>query len=103
VVIVQHEFGVYGGWDGADVLALLATLTVPTIVVLHTVLIAPTAHQREELEAVADPRVVGLCGRSSRRDVVGGTPFCMERATRQVTKAVLERALDEELTAHLGL
>ena len=52
VVIVQHEFGVYGGPDGADVLPLLATLTVPTIVVLHTVLTAPTAHQREVLEAV---------------------------------------------------
>ena len=52
VVIVQHEFGVYGGPDGEDVLALLATLTVPTIVVLHTVLTGPTAHQREVLEAV---------------------------------------------------
>ena len=52
VVIVQHEFGVYGGPDGADVLTLLARLTVPTIVVLHTVLTAPTAHQREVLESV---------------------------------------------------
>jgi glycosyltransferase involved in cell wall biosynthesis len=52
VVIVQHEFGVYGGPDGADVLTLLATLTVPTIVVLHTVLTTPTAHQRDVLEAV---------------------------------------------------
>jgi polysaccharide biosynthesis protein PslF len=52
VVIVQHEFGVYGGPDGADVLPLLATVTVPTIVVLHTVLSAPTADQRDVLEAV---------------------------------------------------
>ena len=52
VVIVQHEFGIYGGPDGDEVLALLAGLTVPTIVVLHTVLTEPTAHQREVLEAV---------------------------------------------------
>ena len=52
VVIVQHEFGVYGGPDGDEVLALLAGLTVPTIVVLHTVLTEPTAHQREVLGAV---------------------------------------------------
>jgi glycosyltransferase involved in cell wall biosynthesis len=52
VVVLQHEFGVYGGPDGADVLTLLDTLTVPTIVVLHTVLTEPTAHQREVLEAV---------------------------------------------------
>ncbi|HEY2167371.1 MAG TPA: glycosyltransferase [Jatrophihabitantaceae bacterium] len=53
VVIVQHEFGIYGGRDGGDVVALLKQLTVPSIVVLHTVLTAPTAHQRQVLEAVA--------------------------------------------------
>lgn len=52
VVIMQHEFGVYGGRDGEDVLRLLAELTVPTIVVLHTVLADPSPHQREVLEAV---------------------------------------------------
>ena len=54
VVIVQHEFGIYGGADGQDVLALLAMLEVPSIVVLHTVLAAPTPRQRQVLEAVAD-------------------------------------------------
>ena len=53
VVIVQHEYGVYGGADGDEILTLLAALTVPSIVVLHTVLVAPTRHQREVLEAVA--------------------------------------------------
>jgi len=52
VVIVQHEFGVYGGRDGEDVLQLLAELTVPTIVVLHTVLTDPSRHQREVLESL---------------------------------------------------
>lgn len=52
VVIVQHEFGVYGGPDGEDVLRLLAELTVPTIVVLHTVLADPSTHQRQVLESV---------------------------------------------------
>lgn len=51
-VIVQHEFGVFGGPDGADILPLLAALHVPSIVVVHTVLITPTAHQRQVLEAV---------------------------------------------------
>ena len=54
VVIVQHEYGVFGGPDGDEVLALLDALTVPSIVVLHTVLSSPTQHQREVLEAVAD-------------------------------------------------
>ena len=54
IVIVQHEYGIYGGPDGDEVLALLEALTVPTIVVLHTVLVTPTERQRAILEAVAE-------------------------------------------------
>jgi glycosyltransferase involved in cell wall biosynthesis len=53
IAIVQHEYGVYGGTDGDEILALLGALTVPSIVVLHTVLSAPTAHQRTVLESIA--------------------------------------------------
>jgi len=51
-VIVQHEYGIYGGPDGDEILAVLDALTAPSIVVLHTVLPAPTTHQREVLEQV---------------------------------------------------
>jgi glycosyltransferase involved in cell wall biosynthesis len=51
-VIVQHEYGIYGGRDGDEILPVLAALTAPSIVVLHTVLPAPTRHQREVLETV---------------------------------------------------
>lgn len=53
VAIVQHEYGIYSGRDGDAVLDVLAALSVPSIVVMHTVLDAPTAHQREVLERVA--------------------------------------------------
>lgn len=53
IAIVQHEYGVYGGPDGDEILLLLRALTVPSVVVLHTVLSAPTAHQKSVLEAVA--------------------------------------------------
>ncbi len=52
VAIVQHEYGAYGGPDGDEILPLLAALTVPSVVVLHTVLSAPTSHQRSVLEQV---------------------------------------------------
>lgn len=69
VVIVQHEFGIFGGRDGDEVLALLAGLAVPSIVVLHTVLTAPTTHQREVLEAVvaAAGAVVTMTDTARRR------------------------------------
>ena len=52
VAIVQHEYGIYGGVDGDEVIDLLAAVTVPTIVVFHTVPLVPTAHQREVLVSV---------------------------------------------------
>lgn len=53
VVIVQHEYGVYGGIDGDEVIELIRSIDVPVIVVLHTVLLTPTSHQRSVLESVA--------------------------------------------------
>lgn len=52
VAIVQHEFGIYGGTDGAEILPLLDAARIPCVVVLHTVLAIPTAGQRAVLEAV---------------------------------------------------
>jgi len=49
VVVLQHEYGIYGGADGSDVVELVDGLTVPLIVVLHTVLEDPTASQRSIL------------------------------------------------------
>ena len=52
VVIVQHEYGIYGGADGSEILHLLDQLRVPCVVVLHTVLTDPAPHQRQVLESV---------------------------------------------------
>ena len=54
VAVIQHEYGIYGGRDGEDVLRVFEDLRVPSIVVLHTVLAMPSAHQRQVLERVAD-------------------------------------------------
>ncbi len=52
VVIVQHEYGIYGGADGDEVLSVLRQVEVPVIVVLHTVLARPSARQKRVLESV---------------------------------------------------
>ncbi len=54
VAIVQHEYGIYGGDDGADVVDLVAGIVVPTMVVAHTVVSEPTANQRLVLERLCD-------------------------------------------------
>lgn len=73
VVIVQHEFGVYGGPDGEDVLAVLAVVGAPTIVVLHTVPAVPTGHQRRVLETVvAAATAVVTMTRTARDRLLAG-------------------------------
>ncbi|WP_309712166.1 glycosyltransferase, partial [Pseudolysinimonas sp.] len=53
VVIVQHEYGIYGGRDGDEILDVMSRIAAPSIVVLHTVRESPTAHQRWLLDRVA--------------------------------------------------
>ena len=50
IAIIQHEYGIFPGPDGDEVLAVVRALRVPTITVLHTVLVTPSDHQREILE-----------------------------------------------------
>jgi glycosyltransferase involved in cell wall biosynthesis len=52
VAIVQHEYGLYGGRDGADVLKVLHDVRVPSIAILHTVLSKPTSDQIQVLNEV---------------------------------------------------
>lgn len=47
VLSVQHEFGIFGGPAGADVLALLRGVDMPIVTTLHTILGRPNAHQRD--------------------------------------------------------
>jgi glycosyltransferase involved in cell wall biosynthesis len=49
VVVMQHEYGIYGGPDGVDVLEVVDGLTVPLVIVLHTVLQDPEPGQRHIL------------------------------------------------------
>ncbi|MGK2904007.1 MAG: glycosyltransferase [Mycobacterium sp.] len=52
IAVIQHDFDLYGGADGDEVVDILGGLTVPSIVVLHTVPRNPTPHQRSVLGSV---------------------------------------------------
>ncbi|TDC64676.1 glycosyltransferase [Micromonospora sp. KC207] len=75
VAVVQHEYGIYPGTDGEDVLPLLRRLTVPSIVVLHTVLRRPSARQKYLLEQIvtAAGAVVTMTDTARDRLLVGYT------------------------------
>ncbi|HEY6478572.1 MAG TPA: glycosyltransferase [Streptosporangiaceae bacterium] len=72
VVILQHEYGIYGGYDGSEILSLLDQVRVPSIVVLHTVLTDPTVRQREILEAVAAKADAVVTMTAAARDRLAG-------------------------------
>ena len=73
VAVVQHEFGIYGGPDGEEVLDLLSDLDIPAIVTLHTVLTRPSSSQRSILERVSAlaERTVVMSDTACRRLVSG--------------------------------
>ena len=52
VVLLQHEYGIFGGRDGEYVASLVEELSQPLVVTLHTVLSEPTPHQASVLAAV---------------------------------------------------
>src|SRR5215210_3192522 len=49
VVLLQHEYGIFGGQDGEYVVSFAEELAQPLVVTLHTVLSQPTPHQAEVL------------------------------------------------------
>ena len=52
VISLQHEFGIFGGDDGAYIIDLLTRLTRPVVTTLHTVLQEPSSGQLETLKAI---------------------------------------------------
>jgi glycosyltransferase involved in cell wall biosynthesis len=53
VVILQHEYGIFGGKQGAHILRLLKNLRMPILTTLHTVLAEPTDEQRVIIHELA--------------------------------------------------
>ena len=73
VALVQHEYGIYGGTDGVDILDVLARVRVPVITVLHTVLAHPTPHQHEVLaRVVAASSVTVTMTEAGRQRLIAG-------------------------------
>lgn len=52
IVLVQHEYGIFGGPAGALLLRLLDRVDAPVLVTLHTVLETPNADQRAVIEGL---------------------------------------------------
>jgi glycosyltransferase involved in cell wall biosynthesis len=99
VVLLQHEYGIFGGLDGEYVLSFARHLSQPLVVTLHTVLSEPTPHQADVLaELCSEAELVivmtetalrllvasGTCPAEKVRIVPHGAPSCLTaRATNK--------------------
>jgi glycosyltransferase involved in cell wall biosynthesis len=61
IAVIQHDFSIYGGADGGQVIDVIGGLRVPSVVVAHAIPTNPTASERsvfESIVALADHVVV---------------------------------------------
>jgi len=53
IVCLQHEYGIFGGPAGSNILKLLSDLRMPVVTTLHTILKDPSPEQREVMNKLA--------------------------------------------------
>jgi glycosyltransferase involved in cell wall biosynthesis len=82
IVCVQHEFGIYGGPAGRDLLALLRELRMPVVTTLHTLLSEPNPDQRRVMQE--------LVARSTRLVVMSERGRAMLQDNHQVSPAKID-------------
>jgi glycosyltransferase involved in cell wall biosynthesis len=66
-VMVQHEYGIFGGDDGVAVVDLIDHIEAPVVSVLHTVLEMPTSRQRRIVERIGASGHVIVPSESARQ------------------------------------
>src|SRR6516225_3685057 len=54
VVSLQHEYGIFGGEAGGNIIDLLSRLEMPVVTTLHTVLANPTPIQHDVMRQIID-------------------------------------------------
>jgi len=80
VVVIQHEYGIFGGPDGAHVLALACELRQPMVLTLHTVLASPSVRRAETLRGLCDvATLVCVFTETARRMVLDAQLVAPER------------------------
>jgi glycosyltransferase involved in cell wall biosynthesis len=94
VVLIEHEYGIFGGDSGRYVLQLAKELTMPVVVTLHTVLENPAPDRGDILRALCDrAALVMVFTETARRMVVDQGLADFERVR------VVPHGAPDELTA----
>ena len=84
VVLLQHEYGIFGGRDGEYVLSLAQELAQPLVVTLHTVLSEPTPHQAEVLTELCAEAELVIVMTDTALELLVASGVCEEEKVRVV-------------------
>ena len=107
VVLIEHEYGIFGGNDGQFVLNLANQLTVPMVVTLHTVLANPPAGRARTLRALCQRAALIMVFTETARRMVAEQGLAeLERvrvvphgAPDELTQAAWADGVDEDITS----
>ena len=84
VVLLQHEYGIYGGADGEYVLSFAQELAQPLVVTLHTVLSQPSPHQLQVVTALCEQAELVIVMTDTARRLLVKTKACPMHKIRVV-------------------
>ncbi len=105
VLVIEHEYGIFGGDSGEYILDLADNLQIPFVTTVHTVLTEPSEKQREILKKLGEKSAaVVTMARNTipvLRDVYGIDPSRIEVIPHGVPHRVLEPR--EKLKERYGL
>lgn len=80
IVSLQHEYGIFGGKDGDQILTFLRRVKVPVVTTLHTVLPTPSPSQKAVMDEICalSRRIVVMSDSGAEFDSI-----CSRRAAKQ--------------------
>jgi glycosyltransferase involved in cell wall biosynthesis len=107
VVLIEHEYGIFGGNDGQFVLNLANQLTVPIVITLHTVLANPPAGRARILRALCQRATLIMVFTETARRMVAEQGLAeLERvrvvphgAPDELTQAAWADGIDEDIAS----
>ncbi len=118
VVLVEHEYGIFGGAAGAFVVSLADGLMQPLVVTLHTVLSEPSVQEAQALRALCRrATLVTVFTETARtmlaesvlvppervRVVPHGAPTALLPESRRMARPALEKLEERTVLATFGL
>lgn len=84
VVLIEHEYGIFGGEDGSFLLSLVAELQQPYVITLHTVLSEPSPNQAKVLREVCRRAALVTVFTETARQMVVDANFVTPQQVRVV-------------------